>query len=90
MTDVQFKAVSDDAFTLIDAYHGVEFHLSRVHRRGATLLGELTVAAGLVGTKAVDGKLLSASFSLTNLRERQDWARMLADRSRTAKIDWAG
>jgi hypothetical protein len=71
--------------------HGVEFHLDRLRRDRHELIGELSVACGLLGARAIDGVLSVGTFNLSSPRARQERAKLLADRSRTnGKVDWSG
>jgi hypothetical protein len=89
---VIFRTLEDGRYVATDAELGIEFHCEHVrHDRFGELIGTLTVACGMLGTRAHDGPLLSATYNFSNLRSRDEWSRRLAQRARTnGKLDWHG
>jgi hypothetical protein len=89
---VIFKTLEDGRYVATDAEHGIEFHCDQVRRdRHGELVGFLTVACGMLGTNAIDGPLLAATFNFSNLRSRDDCARRLAQYAKTGgKFNWGG
>lgn len=90
---IEFTAITDDDFRLVDPNLGITFNLTRVRRDSwGSLIGELAVVCQLAGTRTMaDGRLNApAAFNCSKLRERREWAEMLAKRSRTGtSVDWA-
>ena len=85
------KRLDDDAFVLTDATLGIEFHVDHLRRDRHELVGELRVACGMLGTKAIDGVLSHASFNFSSAQSRSQRARLLGERARTNnKVDWLG
>jgi hypothetical protein len=87
---VIFRVVEDGGYLATDAEHGIEFHCQDVRKeRSGELVGHLTVACGMLGTRAIDGPLVSGSINFSTLRSRDEWARRLARQARTGnKLDW--
>jgi AAA domain len=85
------KVSDDGTYTLSDPTSGVEFradHLRRDHRSGE-IAGELTVAAGILGARTIDGILSVGSFNFTSVEARSRRAKLLRERARTGtKIDF--
>jgi hypothetical protein len=84
---VIFRAAAD-GYRLTDPDHGIEFTIDRLRRERHELVGELSVACGLLGTRAIDGVLSVGTINLSSVRARHDWARRLAARARAQGIDW--
>src|SRR5262245_60934193 len=73
--------------------YGIRFEVDRLRRHGDELIGELTVYCHLPGAQTVngtDGVLLIGDFNFSSVRARQDRAKLLATRARSAEIDWYG
>jgi hypothetical protein len=87
---VIFRTLEDGRYSVADAECGVEFRIDRVRRdRFAGLVGEMSVSAGILGTRAIDGPLSAGTFNFSNPRDRDDWAKRLARMARTGgKIDF--
>jgi hypothetical protein len=87
-----FRTVDDGRYVGTAPEYGIELHCDHVRRdRWGELTGTVTVVCGMLGTRAIDGPLLSASFQFENLRTRDEWAKRLAQRARTnGKLDWFG
>lgn len=69
---------------------GITFHLDRVRRDHHELIGELAVHTDLAGSRrSMSGALLTADFNLSSARARQERAKILTERARSADtIDW--
>lgn len=87
-----FKPTADGGYHAADAETGVEFVVGRLRvDRQQEIVGELSVSAGALSTRAIDGPLISGSFNFSFPRIRDEWARRLAQRARTGnKVDWYG
>lgn len=70
--------------------YGLVFEVDRLRRDRHELWGELTVRADLAGAATVRGILNASDFNLSSARARQDRARLLAQRSAAADLDWFG
>ncbi len=89
MTD--FRALpSTDGYLLGLDELGTELRIERLRRERGELIGELTVASNLPGTRSKNGTLHVADFNLSSARARTERARILADRSNAPTVDWAG
>jgi hypothetical protein len=87
---VNLRRLDEGRYVFTDADHGIEFHVDRLRReRGGELIGELSVACGMVGAKAIDGILSAGSFNYSSVPARAQRAKLLGERARTnGKIDW--
>jgi hypothetical protein len=87
---VIYRKVDDGRYIFTDADHGLEFHVDRLRReRGGELVGELSVACGILGARVVDGILSSGSFNFSSVPTRAQRAKLLGERARTnGKVDW--
>lgn len=85
-----FRRLGNAHYRLADAEHGIEFDVDRLRRdRNGELVGELAVACGMLGTRAIDGRLSIGAFNLSSVRSRQERGRALAQQARTGnKIDF--
>jgi hypothetical protein len=69
---------------------GVALEVDRVRRdRFGALRGELTVRCELAGARTVEGVLYSADFNLSDGRARLDVGRVINQRARAPRVDWA-
>ena len=85
------KRLDEDAYVLTDPAHGIEFHVDHLRRERHELVGELRVACGMLGTRAIDGVLSHAAFNFSSAQTRSQRARLLGERARTnGKVDWLG
>ena len=85
-----FRRIDEGHYCLGLEQLGIEFVVDRLRRKWGELIGELTVRCDLAGARTFDGVLSVADFNLSSARARQERARLLADRSKAADIDWAG
>ena len=87
---MNFSKLDDGRYAITDAELGIEFHVDRLRReRGGDLVGELTVACGILGAKVFDGNLSSGGFNFSSVQARSQRAKLLAERARTGgKVDW--
>ena len=87
---MNFRKLDEGRYVFTDADHGIEFHVDRLRReRGGELIGELSVACGILGAKAIDGILSAGSFNYSSVPARAQRAKLLGERARTnGKIDW--
>ena len=85
------KISGDGSYTLSEPTSGIEFradHLRRDHRT-AEINGELTVSAGIIGARTVDGILSQGTFNFSSVPARKQRATILRERARTSnKIDF--
>lgn len=87
----QFLALpSTDGYLLSVGEIGTELRIERLRREHGELVGELTVASNLPGTRSKNGTLHVADYNLSSARARTERARILADRSNAPTVDWAG
>jgi hypothetical protein len=86
---VNFKAHAD-SYVITDASNGIEYHVAGLHReRSGELIGELRVACGIIGARAIDGVLSEGSFNFGSVPARSQRAKLLTERARTGgKIDF--
>ncbi len=86
-----FKVDGEGQYLMAVPDFNLEFradHLRRDHRSGE-LTGELTVSAGIIGAKAIDGVLSLGSFNFSSIQARSTRAKHLRERARTnAKVDF--
>jgi hypothetical protein len=87
---VNFRKVDEGRYVFTDADNGIEFHVDRLRReRGGELIGELSVACGILGAKVIDGVLSAGSFNYSSVPARAQRAKLLGERARTnGKLDW--
>ncbi len=80
----------DGVYAIADAEHGIEYRISGVRRDlFAGLVGELSVSAGILGTRNIDGPLCSGTIKLSDPRDRDHWAQRCGRFARTnGKLDW--
>jgi hypothetical protein len=81
---------STDGYVLEIPQLGTELRVERVRRERGELIGELTVASNLPGTRSATGILHVADFNLSSARARTERAKILAERANTTDIDWTG
>jgi hypothetical protein len=85
------RRIDEDAYVLTDPTHGIEFHVDHLRRERHELVGELRVACGMLGTRAIEGVLSHAAFNFSSAQTRSQRARLLGERARTnGKVDWLG
>jgi hypothetical protein len=79
-----FRRVDEDRYILSLPQFGLRFELDRVRRRFDELVAELTVSCELAGSRVIP----PGDINLSSIRARQDWARLLARKSRAREIPW--
>lgn len=84
-----FRAADDGSYRLTMVDPRIECIVERLRREHGELFGELAVYCDLPGARAIDGCISVGTFNLSSPRARQDRARLLAEQSRTNKIDFA-
>lgn len=85
-----FRVLAEGHYQIAFADRGIEFTVDRLRRERHELIGELSVACGIVGARAIDGVLSVGTFNLSSPTAAQQRAKLLAERARAAGIDWAG
>jgi hypothetical protein len=87
---VPYFTATEGVYHMLLAPPGITFHLDRVRRDHHELIGELAVHTDLAGSRrSMSGALLTADFNLSSARARQERAKILAERARSAdSIDW--
>src|SRR5262245_54594205 len=73
-------------FTILEL--GIQLTIDRLRRDHHELKGELAVACDLAGAHTVNGFLSAADFNLSSAQARTARAKLLAERSEAADIDW--
>lgn len=81
---------STDGYLLSIGELGTELRIERLRRDHGELIGELTVASNLPGTRSKNGTLHVADFNLSSARARIERAKILAERANTNDLDWIG
>lgn len=81
---------STDGYLLSLGELGTELRIERLRRERGELIGELTVASNLPGTRSKNGTLHVADFNLSSARARIERAKILAERANTNDLDWIG
>jgi len=79
-----------DGYVLDLATLGTELRIERLRRERSELVGELTVASALPGTRSTNGVLHVADLNVSSARARTERARILAERANTTDVDWTG
>lgn len=91
MTAHTFRPLREtDGYLLEVPSLGSELRVERLRRERGELIGELTVASGLPGTRSESGTLHVADFNLSSARARTERARIVAERANTPDVDWIG
>jgi hypothetical protein len=91
MTHRDFLALpSTDGYLLSIGELGTELRIERLRRERGELVGELTVASNLPGTRSTNGTLHVADFNVSSARARTERAKILAERANTTDLDWTG
>ena len=90
MTNLFLALPSTDGYLLSIDEIGTELRVERLRREHGELVGELTVASHLPGTRSKNGTLHVADFNLSSARARVERARILAERANTNDLDWTG
>ena len=85
-----FRVLAEGHYHLTFPETGVEFTLDRLRRERYELFGELSVACGIVGSRAIDGVLSVGTLNLSSPTAAQQRAKLLAERARAQGVDWAG
>jgi hypothetical protein len=86
-----FKIEGDGQYSMAEPDSGVEFRADHLRRdaRSGEIAGELSVAAGILGARTVDGLLSVGSFNFSSVVARSQRAKLLRERARTnAKVDF--
>jgi len=83
-----FRVLADGCYHLAFPDHGVEFTADRLRRERHELIGELSVACGIVGARAIDGVLSVGTFNLSSPAAASQRAKLLAERARAPGIPW--
>jgi hypothetical protein len=86
-----FKVTGEGRYHLADPTSGIEFEADHLRRdtRSGELSGELTVSAGLLGTKIYDGVLSKGTFNFSSVQARSTRAKLLVERAKTGhRIDF--
>jgi hypothetical protein len=85
-----FERIAADQYRLTHTEQRIVLEVSRLRRERQDVVGELAAFCGLLGARSVDGGAVHiANFNLSSATARRDRARILAERSRAAKVDWA-
>lgn len=86
----RFSRVADGRYSFAAPMFGLSIDVRHVRREFHQLKAALTVSCSLHGVQTFDGVLLEADVNLSNLRDRDQLAKMLATRTATAKEirDW--
>ena len=82
-----FRVITDGYHLAFD--HGIEFTVDRLRRERHELIGELSVACGVIGAKVIDGVLSVGTFNLSSPVAASHRAKLLAERARVKGIDWS-
>jgi len=91
MTGHEFRSLpATDGYMLEVAKLGTELRVERLRRDRGELIGELTVASSLPGTRSNSGVLHVADFNLSSARARTERARIIAERAQAPEVDWIG
>src|SRR5262245_5483364 len=83
-----FRVAADGLYQLAYPDTGIEFTVDRLRRERHELIGELSVACGMVGAKAIDGVLSVGTFNLSSPPAAAARAKLLADRARAHGVPW--
>jgi hypothetical protein len=86
----QFSQEAEDHYKISVPEVGIVIEVDRLRRENHELIGELCVRCSLAGMRTFDGALSIADFNLSSARARAERARLLATRSNTDGLDWAG
>lgn len=83
-----FRELGEGVYSLAFADYGVEFTADRLRRERHELYCELSVACGILGSRAIDGVLSVGSFNLSSPSAGHQRAKLLAERARAAGVPW--
>lgn len=83
-----FRQVGDGSYELTVLSLGIQLTVDRLRRERHELIGELAVACDLAGAHTIDGFISVADFNLSSAQARVTRAKLLADRSEAADVDW--
>jgi hypothetical protein len=84
----EFRQIADGCYQLTILSLGIQLTIDRLRRKDHDLIGELTVACDLAGAKTIDGFLPTDNINLSSAQARWRHAKLLAERSDAADIDW--
>lgn len=84
----RFTVLDEDRYLFELPAIGVEFEVDRLRYESRELVGELCVRCRLPGARTVDGVLSTADFNFNSQQARSTRAKLLAERTRTDKLDW--
>jgi len=83
-----FSQLGDGSYQLTVLELGLQLTVDRLRRDRHELVGELAVACDLPGAHTIDGFISVADFNLSSAHARQTRAKLLAERSEAADVDW--
>lgn len=84
----RFEQVGDGHYRLTHAAYGIQLDVDRLRRDRHELIGELSVRCDLAGARTIDGYLSIADWNLSSATARTQRAKLLAERSEAADLDW--